>query len=49
MSKHSKNDMPFIITTDSDTANQLKDMHFTLLSEDNGKYMFINNGTLKFD
>lgn len=40
---------PFIITTDGDTANQLKELNFTLIQEDKGKYLFLNNSTLKFD
>lgn len=40
---------PFIVTTDSNTANQLKELNFTLIQEDNGRYMFLNNSTLKFD
>ena len=48
MDKNSKK-KPFIITTLTETANELKKLKFTLLSETNGRYVFLNDSSLKFD
>lgn len=40
---------PFIITSSTETANELKKLNFTLISEENEKYMFLNDANLKFD
>lgn len=39
----------FVITLNNDVANRLKIDGYTFLSESNGQYMFLNNGTLKFN
>lgn len=41
-------DKKFITTFDEIVANKLKLDGYSLLSEMNGQYLFINNGTLKF-
>lgn len=42
-------DKKFITTFDEVVANKLKLDGYSLFSEINGQYLFINNGTLKFD
>lgn len=38
----------FICTTDEDTANQLENEGFVLLSEKDGRYVFLNDTALRF-
>lgn len=38
----------FIYTMDSSIAERLKEQGFTLLSDNNGNYIFMNNGVLTF-
>lgn len=38
----------FIYTMDKSIADKLKDQGFTLLSDNNGNYIFMNNGVLTF-
>lgn len=39
----------FIYTMDSSIAERLIKQNFTLLSDNNGNYIFMNNGVLTFD
>lgn len=39
----------FIYTMDKSIAERLKEQGFTLLSDNNGSYIFMNNGVLTFD
>ena len=38
----------FIYTMDTSIADRLKEQAFTLLSDNNGNYIFMNNGILTF-
>ena len=38
----------FIYTMDKSIADRLKEQGFTLLSDNNGNYIFMNNGVLTF-
>ena len=38
----------FIYTMDTSIADRLKEQCFTLLSDNNGNYIFMNNGILTF-
>lgn len=38
----------FIYTMDSSIADRLKEQGFTLLLDNNGNYIFMNNGVLTF-
>lgn len=38
----------FIYTMDKSIAERLKEQGFTLLSDNNGNYIFMNNGVLTF-
>lgn len=38
----------FIYTMDASIADRLKEQGFTLLSDNNGNYIFMNNGILTF-
>ena len=38
----------FIYTMDASIADRLKKQSFTLLSDNNGNYIFMNNGVLTF-
>lgn len=38
----------FIYTMDKSIAERLKEQGFTLLSDNNGNYIFLNNGVLTF-
>ena len=38
----------FIYTMDKSIAERLKEQGFTLLSDNNGNYIFMNNGILTF-
>lgn len=38
----------FIYTMDASIADRLKKQGFTLLSDNNGNYIFMNNGVLTF-
>ena len=38
----------FIYTMDKSIAERLKEQGFTLLSDNNGSYIFMNNGVLTF-
>ena len=38
----------FIYTMDASIADRLKKQSFTLLSDNNGNYIFMNNGILTF-
>lgn len=40
---------PFIFTQDENVVNYLTSNGFTLLSDNNGQFMFMNNGVLKLD
>lgn len=44
-----ENKQKFIITTENSIAQELMKQGFTLLSEEIGKYVFLNNSTLVFD
>ena len=39
----------FIYTMDASIADRLKKQGFTLLSDNNGNYIFMNNGVLTFE
>ena len=39
----------FIYTMDKSIADRLVKQNFTLLSDNNGNYIFMNNGVLTFD
>lgn len=39
----------FIYTMEKSIAERLKEQGFTLLSDNNGNYIFMNNGVLTFD
>lgn len=39
----------FIYTMDKSIAERLKEQGFTLLSDNNGSYIFMNNGKLSFE
>ena len=39
----------FIYTMDSSIAERLIKQNFTLFSDNNGNYIFLNNGKLKFE
>ena len=39
----------FIYTMDKSIAERLKEQGFTLLLDNNGNYIFMNNGVLTFD
>lgn len=39
----------FIYTMDKSIADRLKEQGFTLISDNNDDYIFINDSTLKFD
>lgn len=39
----------FILTLDKSVSEQLIHQGFTLLSDNNERYIFLNNSTLKFD
>lgn len=39
----------FIYTMDASIADRLKEQGFILLADNNGSYIFMNNGKLKFD
>ena len=39
----------FIYTMDKSIADRLKEQGFTLLSDNNGNYIFMNNGKLSFE
>lgn len=39
----------FIYTMDSSIAERLIKQNFTLFSDNNGNYIFLNNGVLTFD
>lgn len=39
----------FIYTMDKSIADRLKEKGFTLLSDNNGNYIFMNNGKLSFE
>ena len=43
------NNQKFIITMDKSIADRLKEQGFTLLSDNNGNYIFMNNGKLSFE
>lgn len=38
----------FICTTDVDTRNLLEDQGFQLISDDNGRFTFLNDSTIRF-
>lgn len=44
-----ENKQKFIITRENVVAQELMKQGFTLLSEEIGKYVFLNNSTLMFD
>ena len=39
----------FIYTMDTSIADRLNEQGFTLLSDNNGNYIFMNNGVLTFE
>ena len=39
----------FIYTMDTSIADRLKKQDFTILSDNNGNYIFMNNGILTFE
>ena len=39
----------FIYTMDKSIAERLKEQGFTILSDNNGNYIFMNNGKLSFE
>ena len=43
------NNQKFIITMDKSIAEKIEKQGLTLLSDNNGSYVFINNGKLNFD
>ena len=43
------NKQKFIYTMDASIADRLKKQGFTLLSDNNGNYIFMNNGVLTFE
>lgn len=43
------NNQKFIYTMDKSIADRLTKQGFTLLSDNNGSYIFMNNGVLTFD
>ena len=43
------NKQKFIYTMDASIADRLTKQGFTLLADNNGSYIFMNNGKLKFD
>ena len=43
------NKQKFIYTMDASIADRLTKQGFTLLIDNNGSYIFMNNGTLTFD
>lgn len=43
------NKQKFIYTMDKSIADRLTKQGFTLLSDNNGSYIFMNNGVLTFD
>lgn len=43
------NNQKFIITMDKSIAEKLQDQSLILLSNNNGSYVFMNNGKLNFD
>lgn len=44
----SENKMNFIRTTDKETADKLKELGFSILSENNNVYTFLNCGGLNY-
>ena len=42
------NDKKFLIATDLESVTILKKMGFKLISEDNDKFIFLNNKTIMF-
>ena len=42
-------DKKFIKTKDQNTKNTLVDIGYTLFSNNNGEYIFLNNGKVTFD
>lgn len=48
MNKLNNNKNQFIITFDKDVSNRLQIDGYTLLSEENDKCIFLNDGILKF-
>ena len=43
------NKQKFIYTMEESIADRLKEQGFTLLSDNNGNYIFLNNGVLTFE
>ena len=43
------NKQKFIYTMEESIADRLKEHGFTLLSDNNGNYIFLNNGVLTFE
>ena len=43
------NKQKFIYTMDASIADRLTKQGFTLLADNNGNYIFLNNGKLKFE
>jgi hypothetical protein len=43
------NKMPFVVTHDDHVKDELLKNGFTLVEDQNGRYVFLNNRTISFD